>query len=262
LAACAMVTLLVTASLLGALLWGMSSETAPMISPWPLLAASLSVAVMALVVAVPLGLLAAIHLAEFASPGQRRVLGPLFDLLANVPTIVFAYLALTWVTPGLQRLLPGLGTFNLLSPGIVIGVMISPMLASLGAASLAAVPRSLREAAWALGADEVRTIVRVVLPAAAPGLAAAILLVASRAIGETMIVTLAAAPWSGAGPGAGLDPLAPAETLSAHIVVAAMDGGAGAGQGVFLIAALLFIVTLGLNLVARRLLRRTNGGRG
>lgn len=206
----------------------------------------------ALVVAVPLGLLAAIHLAEFASARQRRVLEPMLEVLAAVPTVVFGLMALWFVTPTLQRLIPGVRPTNALSAGIVIGVMIVPMLASLMAAALRAVPRRLREGAWALGAGEAQTIFTIVLPAAAPGVVAAVLLAFSRALGETMIVTIAA----GLQPSASLDPRVPIETLSAYIIDATAAGSAG-GRALFVAGAGLFVVSLVIHVAARRLVRST-----
>lgn len=206
----------------------------------------------ALVVAVPLGLLAAIHLAEFASARQRRVLEPMLEVLAAVPTVVFGLMALWFVTPTLQRLIPGVRPTNALSAGIVIGVMIVPMLASLMAAALRAVPRRLREGAWALGAGEAQTIFTIVLPAAAPGVVAAVLLAFSRALGETMIVTIAA----GLRPSTSLDPRVPIETLSAYIIDATAAGSAG-GRALFVAGAGLFVVSLVIHVAARRLVRST-----
>lgn len=206
----------------------------------------------ALAVAVPLGLLAAIHLAEFASARQRRVLEPMLEVLAAVPTVVFGLMALWFVTPTLQRLIPGVRPTNALSAGIVIGVMIVPMLASLMAAALRAVPRRLREGAWALGAGEAQTIFTIVLPAAAPGVVAAVLLAFSRALGETMIVTIAA----GLQPSASLDPRVPIETLSAYIIDATAAGSAG-GRALFVAGAGLFVVSLVIHVAARRLVRST-----
>jgi len=177
----------------------------------PLLTATLLAAGIAILVALPLGLLAAIWLAEYASSPARRVIKPVLDVLAGIPTVVYGYFALLFVTPLLQKLLPGTSVFNALSAGLVMGIMILPMVASLSEDTMLAVPHSLREAAYALGATRMEVVWRVVLPAALSGLVVAFILAISRAIGETMIVTIA----MGQQPNLTLNPLVPMETMTA-----------------------------------------------
>lgn len=254
LAGCALVSVATTVAIVWVLGRGLTAapvDAAPVELGALVLGTALT-SMIALVVAVPLGLLAAIHLAEFASARQRRVLEPMLEVLAAVPTVVFGLMALWFVTPTLQRLIPGVRPTNALSAGIVIGVMIVPMLASLMAAALRAVPRRLREGAWALGAGEAQTIFTIVLPAAAPGVVAAVLLAFSRALGETMIVTIAA----GLQPSASLDPRVPIETLSAYIIDATAVGSAG-GRALFVAGAGLFVLSLVIHVAARRLVRST-----
>jgi phosphate transport system permease protein len=159
---------------------------------WPLLSGPMVATLIALCLALPLGLLAAIYLAELAPRRLAKVLKPALEVLAGVPTVVHGYFALRLVTPALQQVVPGLARFDALSPGIVMGIMILPVIASLSRDAIAAVPASLREGAYALGATEVGTVFRVVLPSAWPGILAAIVQGVSRAIGETMIVVIAA----------------------------------------------------------------------
>src|SRR5690606_23611666 len=180
----------------------------------PLVAGTLLTSAIAIAVALPFGLLAAIYLSELASPRARRILKPTLELLAGVPTIVYGTFALVFVTPLLQRVVPDLAGFNALSPGIVMGFMIMPMISSLAEDALYAVPGSLREASYALGSSKLPTIFRVVLPSATSGIAAAVTLAISRAIGETMVVTIAA----GQQPNLTLDPRVPIETMTAYIV--------------------------------------------
>ena len=158
---------------------------------WPLVCGTVLTSLIALLVAMPCGLLSAIYLSEFATPRARAVLKPALEMLAGIPTIVYGYFALLFVTPFLQQFIPGLAGFNALAPGIVMGVMIVPMIASLSEDALQATPNALREAAYGLGAGRASTILRVVLPAARSGITAASLALA-RALGETMIVSIAA----------------------------------------------------------------------
>ena len=222
---------------------------------WPLASGTLLTTAVAVAVALPLGLLAAIYLSEFARPWLRTVLKPALEILAGIPTIVYGYFALTVVTPLLQQVVPGLSGFNALSPGIVMGVMIVPLVASLSEDALHAVPDTLREASMGLGASKLTTIFRVVLPAARSGVGAALLLAISRAIGETMIVTIAA----GQQPRLTLDPRVPVETMTAYIVQVSLgDTPAGTTEyrTIFAVGATLFLTTLLFNVLAHRLGRR------
>jgi len=206
-------------------------------------------------VALPFGLLAAIYLAEFARPGARKVLKPTLELLAGVPTIVYGYFALVALTPLLQRVVPELAGFNALSPGIAMGIMIIPMISSLSEDAIHAVPRTLREGAYALGAGRLQTIFRVVLPTAMSGIAASIVLAISRAVGETMIVAIAA----GQQPRLTMDPRVPVETMTAYIVQVGLGDtptGTIEYRTIFAVGATLFVMTFVVNLVSQRLSRR------
>ncbi|ACY17072.1 phosphate ABC transporter permease subunit PstC [Haliangium ochraceum] len=226
---------------------------------WPLVCGTLLTASIAIGVALPFGLMAAIYLSEFAHMRTRKLVKPALELLAGVPTIVYGYFALTVVTPALQAVLPGVGGFNALSPGIVMGVMIIPMISSLSEDAIYSVPVSLREAAYGLGAGRIQTIFRVIVPAAWSGIAAAFTLAISRAIGETMIVTVAA----GQQARMGLDPRDPTATMTAYIVNV-VSGDAASGtikyRTLFAVAMLLFLMTLAMNLISYRLSRRIRQG--
>lgn len=221
---------------------------------WPLVAGTLLITSVALSVAIPMGLLAAIYLSELAGRRARAVVKPLLEVLAGVPTIVYGYFALLVVTPMLQGWVPGLAGFNALAPGIVMGIMILPMISSLSSDALDAVPRAQREAAWALGAGRIPTIFRVILPSARSGITASAILAVSRAIGETMIVAIAA------GQQARLtaDPRVPVETMTAYIVQVSMGDtptGTLEYRTIFVIGASLFLMTFAMNIISHRLTR-------
>jgi phosphate transport system permease protein len=222
---------------------------------WALIAGTLLTSGIAIAVALPFGLLAAIYLSELASKRVRAVVKPTLELLAGVPTIVFGYFALTYVTPKLQALIPGLAGFNALSPGIVMGIMIIPMISSLSEDALYAVPQAMREGAYALGASKLPTIARVVVPSAFSGIAAAVTLAVSRAIGETMVVTIAA----GQQPNFTLDPRVPIQTMTGYIAGISKGDvayGSLAHRALFAVGATLFLMTLAMNLVSYRMARR------
>ncbi len=225
---------------------------------WPLVTGTALVAGIAIAVALPFGLLAAVYLSEFAPSRVRRVLKPALEILAGVPTIVYGYFALVFVTPLLQRLIPSLSGFNALSPGIVMGVMIIPLISSLSEDAIYSVPGTYREAAYALGASRVPTILRVVLPSAFTGISASVILAVSRAIGETMIVAIAA----GQQPRFTVDPRVPIETMTAYIVKVS-QGDVAQGtieyRSIFLVASCLFLMTLAMNVLSYRLSRRFRG---
>ncbi|MDQ3610256.1 MAG: phosphate ABC transporter permease subunit PstC [Actinomycetota bacterium] len=223
----------------------------------PLVNGTLLVTAIALLVAVPVGLCAAIYLSEYAPARVRGMLKPLLEVLAGVPTIVLGYFALTFVTPVLRRLV-GVDTvdiFNAASAGIVMGIMIVPTVASLSEDALHAVPVGLRAGAYGLGARRRHVALRVVTPAALSGIVASIILGMGRAIGETMIVAVAA----GNLPAMTANPFSQVQTMTAYIVQA-VGGEASRGsltyQSIFAVGALLFLMTLGLNLIAQRLVRR------
>ena len=215
----------------------------------PLVAGTVLVSGIAMVFALPAGLLTAIYLAEYASANVRRVLKPLLEILAGVPSVVYGYFALLFVTPLLQRVIPGLAGFNALSAGIVMGIMILPMVASLSEDALRGVPDKLREGSYALGATRAETIVRVLLPAAFSGISAAVVLAMSRAIGETMVVAIAA----GQQPRLTMNPLVPIEAMTAYIVQVSL-GDTPAGtieyRTVFAVGTLLFAGTFALNVIS------------
>lgn len=213
---------------------------------WPLMSGTFLTAAIAMAVALPLGLLAAIYLSEFSPPRLRRWLKPALELLAGIPTIVYGYFALVFVTPALQTIVPGLAGFNSLGAGIVLGVMLIPMISSLSEDALYAVPHSLREGALALGAGRLPTILRVVLPSAMSGIAASVILAVSRAVGETMIVAIAA----GQQPRLTLDPRVPVETMTAYVVQVSMGDtptGTLEYRTIFVVGAVLFLMTFAMN---------------
>jgi phosphate transport system permease protein len=210
----------------------------------------------AIAVALPVGLLAAIFLSEYASPGLRRWLKPALEILAGVPTIVYGYFALTFVTPLLREtIFPNMTIFNALSAGLVMGVMIIPTIASMSEDAIHAVPRSLREGAYALGATQRETATRIVLPAALSGIVAATILGISRAVGETMIVAVAAGNLAQLA----TNPLESVQTMTAFIVqVASGDTPTGSltYNTIFAVGSTLFVMTLILNIVSYVFVRR------
>jgi phosphate transport system permease protein len=221
----------------------------------PLVAGTLLVSLIAMVVALPMGLMAAIYLSEYAPERFRRVVKPVLEILAGVPTVVYGYFALTFVTPLIQIYLPGASGFNALSPGIVMGIMILPLVSSLAEDAMRAVPRGLREAAYALGATRMQTALQVVVPAAFSGITAAFILAVSRAIGETMIVAIAA----GQQPRLTANPLVPIETMTAYIVQVSLGDtpqGTLEYRTIFAVGMLLFLMTFALNLISTWLRER------
>jgi phosphate transport system permease protein len=221
----------------------------------PLVAGTTLVSLIAMLVALPMGLLSAIYLSEYANPRVRRVVKPVLELLAGVPTVVYGYFALLFVTPLLQRLIPGLAGLNALSPGIVMGIMILPLVSSLSEDAMRGVPRGLREGSYALGATKMQTSLRVVVPAAFSGITAAFILAVSRAIGETMIVAIAA----GQQPRLTFNPTVGIETMTTYIVQVSMGDtpqGTLEYRTIFAVGMLLFIGTFMLNLVSAWLRQR------
>ncbi len=223
----------------------------------PLLSATLITSLIAMLVAIPVGLGAAIYISEYASPQKRAVLKPILEILAGVPTVVYGFFALTVMTPALRAVLGSqtVQIYNMASAGLVMGVMIIPTISSISEDALSAVPRSLREASYGLGATRLETIFRVLLPAALSGIVAAFILGISRAVGETMIVALAA----GAGPNFTLNPFEAAETMTGHI--ARISGGDLSFNSVdynsiFAIGLALFVITLALNVASDLIIRR------
>lgn len=220
-----------------------------------LVSATLTVAGIALAVAIPAGLALAIYLSEYARPAIRETVKPVLELLEGIPTVVYGFFALLFVTPLLQTFIPGLSGFNLLSPGLVMGIMILPYTASISEDAMRSVPMALREAGYALGFSRFRVATRVVIPAALSGITAAFILGMSRAVGETMVVAIAA----GQNPNFGFDPLEGAATITAYIVQMAMGDlphGSLAYQSVFAAGFVLFLITLLFNVIGFFLRRR------
>ena len=221
----------------------------------PLVVGTLLVSAIAMTVALPMGLLSAIYLSEYAPNTFRRIVKPVLELLAGVPTVVYGYFALTFVTPLLQRFFPNLSGFNALSPGLVMGLMILPLVSSLSEDAMRAVPRGLREGSYALGATRMQTALKVVVPAAFSGITAAFILAVSRAVGETMIVAIAA----GQQPRLTGNPFVPIETMTAYIVQVSLGDtpqGTIEYRTIFAVGMLLFLMTFSLNLISTWLRER------
>ena len=214
------------------------------------------ITLIAMVVSVPLGLGAAIYIGEYASARVRSILKPILEILAGIPTVVFGYFALTFVTPLLQAIFGiQVSVYNMLSAGIVVGILIIPTISSISEDALSAVPRALREASYGLGATKLETVSKVLLPAALSGIIAAVILGFSRAVGETMIVLIA----SGAGPNLSVNPFDSAETMAGHIArisTGDLSYGSIDYNSVFAIGLTLFIMTLALNFISTLVTRR------
>lgn len=218
---------------------------------WALVSATLTTSAIAMLISLPLGLASAIYLSEYASQRTRAILKPILEILAGIPTVVYGYFALLFVTPILKNFLGDtIQVYNMLSAGLVMGIMILPLISSMSEDALSAVPRALREAAYAMGATKLETSLQIVVPAALSGIGAAVIVGISRAVGETMIVAVA----SGAGPNFSFNPLEAAETMTGHI--ARISGGDLSYNSIdytslFAIAVMLFLVTLALNLISQ-----------
>lgn len=233
---------------------------APLLEPrsfgvLPLVSGSFLIVIGSSLIALPVGLASAVYLSEYASDRMRRILKPILEVLAGIPTVVYGYFAVTFITPILKSLIPETNVFNAASASIVVGVMILPMVASLCDDALRAVPRSLRDGAYALGATHAEVSTRVVVPAALSGVVASFVLAVSRAIGETMAVTLAA----GATPRLTLNPLESIQTMTAYIVQVSLGDtprGTVEYQTIFAVGSLLFVITLAANLIAHVVLKR------
>lgn len=225
----------------------------------PLISGTLTTSAVALSVAVPLGTIGAIYLSEFATHKTREIVKPILELLVGVPTVVFGYFALLFVTPMLQKIFPDLPGFNMLGPGIVMGIMIIPYISSVAEDAMRAVPMSMREGSYAMGATRFQTAIRVVTPAALSGIIAAYILAISRALGETMVVALAA----GQQPNLTFNPMESAATISAYIVQVAMGDlphGSIGYQSIFAAGLVLMLMTLTFNVIghiARKKFRET-----
>lgn len=219
---------------------------------WPLLSGTILTSLIAIIVALPTGLFIAIYISEYVSPGVKGVLKPFLEILAGIPTVVYGYFALLFVTPLLKKIIPSISGFNALSPGIVLGIMIIPIVTSLSEDAISLIPRSLREASYALGATKLQTVFRILIPAASSGIISSIILGFSRAIGETMIVTIAA----GQRPVLTFNPLVPIETITAYIVQVSLgDTPAGSLEykTIFTVGVVLFLLTFGFNIISHKL---------
>ena len=221
----------------------------------PLISGTLTTSFVALSIAIPIGTIAAIYLSEFASHKTRETVKPVLELLVGVPTVVFGYFALLFVTPLLQKLNPDLPTFNMLGAGIVMGVMIIPYIASVAEDAMRAVPMNMREGSYAMGATKFQTAIRVVTPAATSGIIAAYILGISRAVGETMVVAIAA----GQQPTFTFNPLEGAATITAYIVQVAMGDlphGSLGYQSIFAAGMVLFVITFVFNILGHMVRKR------
>jgi phosphate transport system permease protein len=224
-----------------------------------IVAGTLVISVVAMLVAAPLGLGAAVYLSEYASARSRRLLKPALEILASIPSVVLGFFALTWNSPNLVQPLTGAPLSNMASAGLAVGILITPLIASISEDALHAVPGYLREAAYGLGARRRTTSLRVVVPAAVSGIIAALLLGVSRAIGETMIVAIAAGGTGGSL--FELNPLEPGQTMTAAMTALAIGSDSVRGEALtfeslFFVGLLLFAITLGLNLVSDAFVRR------
>jgi phosphate transport system permease protein len=221
----------------------------------PLVSGTLTTTFVALLVAIPVGTTIAIYLSEFAPHRLRETVKPVLELLGAVPTVVYGYFALLMVTPLLQKLIPGLPGFNMLSAGLVIGLMIVPYVATVSEDAMRAVPRYMREGSYAMGATRLQTALRVVVPGALSGIAAAYILGISRAVGETMVVAIAA----GMQPQLTFDPREPAATITAYIVQVSLGDlphGSIGYQSIFAAGLVLMLITLVFNVIGFFLTRR------
>jgi phosphate transport system permease protein len=236
------------------------TEWRPMLEPkaygiLPLLAGTMMIVVGSSLVALPIGLACAVYLSEYASQRARDIVKPILEILAGIPTVVYGYFALTFVTPGLRMVFEDVQIFNAASAAIVVGIMVLPMVASLCDDALRSVPGSLREGAYSVGATSFEVTARVVVPAALSGIFAAFVLAVSRAIGETMAVTLAA----GATPNLSLNPLESIQTMTAYMVQVSLGdtpSGTLTYKTLFAVASVLFTITLAMNLLANKVMRK------
>ncbi|MDD2534605.1 MAG: phosphate ABC transporter permease subunit PstC [Eubacteriales bacterium] len=227
----------------------------------PLVMGTFVVAIGAALFSIPVGLVSAIYLSEYAHPTVRKILKPALEILAGIPSIVYGYFALTEITPLLQKLIPSTNIYNALSASIAIGIMTVPLVASLSEDAMTAVPDSYRQGAYALGATRLEVVTRVVLPSAISGLVASFILAISRAVGETMIVALAA----GAKPSMSLNPLQSVQTLTGFIAQASMGDnphGTMSYYSLYAVGLLLFLLTLGMNVLSRSFVRSQEKRRG
>ena len=221
----------------------------------PLLSGTFLTTFIAIAVALPIGLVLAIYLSQYAHARVRNIIKPFLEILAAVPTVVYGYFALVFVTPLLQNVFPGLAGFNAISPGLVMGVMIIPLISSLSEDAMSAVPKSLREGSYAMGATRLQTALKVIFPSAASGIGVSIILAISRAIGETMIVAIAA----GQQPRLTLDPRVPIETVTTYIVQVSLGDvphNSLEYRTIFAVGMALFVITFILNNISYYIKKR------
>lgn len=235
--------------------WAPFFSSDPAYGVIPLITGTVVIALIAMVVAIPIGLTTAIFLSEYASDSTRRIIKPILEVLAGIPTIVYGFFALTFVTPLLKSLIPELQTFNALSAGIVVGIMIIPMIASLSEDAMSAVPNSIREAALGMGSTRFEVALKVILPASFSGIVASFVLAISRAIGETMIVNIAA----GTTPNFSFDVTQSLQTMTSYIVQVSL-GDVGYGStiyySIYAVGMTLFVFTLLMNMLAQYISRK------
>ncbi|AJD91463.1 phosphate ABC transporter permease [Jeotgalibacillus malaysiensis] len=235
--------------------WYPFANSTPTYGILPLVVGTLKITAIATLVAVPIGIATAIFLSEYASDRVRRFIKPILEVLAGVPTIVYGFFALTFVTPILRSIFPEIAIFNAISPGIVVGIMIIPMIASLSEDAMSSVPNAMRDGAYALGATKLEVAIKIVLPAALSGIIASTVLAISRAIGETMIVAVAA----GSTPGFDWDVTGSIQTMTAYIVqVTTGDAGYGTTiyYSIYAVGFTLFLFTLAMNMLAQFISKR------
>jgi len=220
----------------------------------PLVSATLAITIGSAVVSLPLGVATAIYLSEYATPRARSVLKPALEVLAGVPTVVYGFFAVVYITPALKTIIPGLGTFNMLSASIVVGIMIIPMVASISEDAMSAVPDSLRQAGYGMGATKFDVSVGIVVPASLSGIFSSFILALSRAIGETMAVTVAAGSQANLlnplNPAAYLEGALPMTAAMVNLLTGDITGGGVAYRSLFAIGLTLFVITLVMNVIS------------
>lgn len=234
--------------------WNPFSAT-PKYGIWALILGTLKITLIATIFAVPVGIGAAIYLSEYASKKTRQIIKPILEVLAGIPTIVYGFFALTLVTPVLRTIFPDIGSFNAISPGLVVGVMIIPMIASMSEDAMSSVPQKIREGALGLGSTKLEMVFKVVIPAATSGIIASIVLAISRAIGETMIVSLAA----GSSPSFDLSLTHSIQTMTAYIVQVSQGdatNGSDLYYSIYAVGFTLFIFTLLMNFISQWITKR------
>ncbi|WP_425353415.1 phosphate ABC transporter permease subunit PstC [Staphylococcus coagulans] len=234
--------------------WNPFSST-PKYGIWALILGTLKITLIATIFAVPVGIGAAIYLSEYASKRARKIIKPILEVLAGIPTIVYGFFALTFVTPVIRAIFPSISSFNAISPGLVVGVMIIPMIASMSEDAMSSVPDKIREGALGLGSTKLEMILKVILPAATSGIMASIVLAISRAIGETMIVSLAA----GSSPSFDLSLSHSIQTMTAYIVQVSQGdatNGSDLYYSIYAVGFTLFIFTLIMNFISQMITKR------